>query len=196
MDRPRSGILWLTKPHVPPILRALAHAEVPLTHQGIATLSPWRSVIHVRDLLVASGVLPPVDRFLFLFEQWLPGWLEDIPDPEHRKILHRYATWHTLRRLRADIRDRTDRALPTPERPTQLRVTATFLDHLTDHGVTLADCSQGELDRWFAHATDSRKTALRPFLRWAINGKRMPRLKLPPSSRACLHRSDRGSDSS
>jgi hypothetical protein len=82
-------------------LRAIAHAQVPLTHEGIGWLSPWRSVIYVRDLLVASGILPQVDRFLFLFEQWLPVWLEEVPDPEHRKISQRYATWHTLRRLRA-----------------------------------------------------------------------------------------------
>ena len=81
MDRPRSGILWLSKPHVGPILQALAHGQVPLTHEGIATLQPWRSAIHVRDLLVAAGILPPVDRFLFLFEQWLPDWLAQIPTP-------------------------------------------------------------------------------------------------------------------
>ncbi len=101
MARPRSGILWLSKPHVPPILQALAHHQVPLTHQGIATLTPWRSVIHVRDLLVAAGILPPVDRFLLLFEQWLPGWLDSVRDAEHRRILQHYGSWHLLRRLRA-----------------------------------------------------------------------------------------------
>jgi len=39
MARPRAGILWLSKPHVPPLLRAIAHGQVPLTHEGIATLS-------------------------------------------------------------------------------------------------------------------------------------------------------------
>jgi hypothetical protein len=58
MRRPRSGLLWLNKPHVPPILRALARSEVPLTHEGLNQLSPWRSVTYVRDLLVDSGVLP------------------------------------------------------------------------------------------------------------------------------------------
>jgi hypothetical protein len=101
MRRPRSGLLWLNKPHVPPILRALARSEVPLTHEGLNQLSPWRSVTYVRDLLVDSGVLPPANRFLLMFENWLPGWLTAIPDPEHRKILHRFATWNVLRRLRA-----------------------------------------------------------------------------------------------
>jgi hypothetical protein len=101
MRRPRSGLLWLNKPHVPPILRALARSEVPLTHEGLNQLSPWRSVTYVRDHLVDSGVLPPADRFLLMFENRLPGWLTAIPDLEHRKILHRFATWNVLRRLRA-----------------------------------------------------------------------------------------------
>lgn len=29
------------------------------------------------------------------------AWLDQIPDEEHRKILHHYATWHVLRQLRA-----------------------------------------------------------------------------------------------
>lgn len=91
MSRPRSGILWLSKPHVPPILRALARGEVPLTHDGLSALSPWRSVVHIRDLLIDCAILPPVDRFLFLFEQWLRCWLDDIDDSEHRKLLHRLA---------------------------------------------------------------------------------------------------------
>jgi hypothetical protein len=100
MSRPRSGLLWLSKPHVPPILQALARGEVALTHQGLSQLTPWRSVIHVRDLLVAAGVLPPVDRFLFLFEQWLPGWLASIDQDEQHNLLTRYATWQILRKLR------------------------------------------------------------------------------------------------
>jgi hypothetical protein len=35
MRRPRSGPLWLNKPHLPPMLRALARGEVPLTHEGL-----------------------------------------------------------------------------------------------------------------------------------------------------------------
>jgi hypothetical protein len=183
MARPRSGILWLSKPHVPPILRALAHHQVPLTHQGIATLTPWRSVIHVRDLLVAAGILPPVDRFLFLFEQWLPGWLDSVRDGEHRKVLHHYVTWHLLRRLRA-----TASAGPIGHYRHQgarrdLRVTAGFLTDLAQRDLTPAGCRQADLDQWMAHATAPDKTSLRPFLRWTIKARRMPHLQLPPTNR-------------
>lgn len=179
MARPRSGICWLAKPHVPPILHALARGEVPLTHEGLSTLSPWRSVIYLRDLLIGCGVLPPIDRYLFLFEQWLPGWLDSIPDPEHRKLLHRYATWDVLRHLR-------EVAATAPVGPyrninarLQLRRAATFLTHLAEHGRSLHECTQADLDRWFATAINSDKTAIRPFLRWATGQRHMPTLQLP-----------------
>jgi len=181
MRRPRAGILWLSKPHVPPILRALARGDVPLTHDGLSSLLPLKSVVHVRDLLVESAVLPPVDRHLVLFEQWLPTWLDQVTDPVQRKILQTYATWAVLHRLRtvADhgpvghYRDQGARH--------RLRLAAAFLEHLAERGVNLPDCGQADLDRWFATATDARKRGLRPFLAWAIRTKRMQRLKLPPT---------------
>lgn len=181
MSRPRVGILWLTKPHVPPILHALSRGQAPLTHDGLSTLTPLKSVVHVRDLLIASGVLPPVDRHLLLFEQWLDGWLAGLADPEQRQLLHPYATWQLLRRLRqaaaagpvGHYRDQNARH--------QLRVAAAFLDGLRAGGLTLADCRQADLDRWFATASSSRQQALRPLLTWAIRTRRMPRLRLPPT---------------
>jgi hypothetical protein len=169
MSRPRSGILWLNKPHVPPILRALARGEVPLTHQGLSQLSPWRSVIYVRDLLIAAGVLPPIDRFLFLFEQWLPGWLATIDDPDHRKILDRYATWHVLRKLRRVAGDGPIGSYRNNNAREHLKMAAVFLADLTGWGRDLAECTQADLDRWFAgHPAPTEHSLVRPFLHWCI----------------------------
>ena len=180
MTRPRSGILWLTKPHVPPILRALASGAVPLTYDGLSTLTPWRSVIYVRDLLISSGVLPPVDRFLFLFEQWLPGWLTSIEDSEHHQALRQYTTWHVLRHLR----DTAQHAAVGPYRNFnargQLRQAATFLTDLATHGRGLADCAQADIDRWYATVSRVEQDLLRPFLSWAIRQHLTRRLRLPP----------------
>lgn len=182
MSRPRAGILWLSKPHVPPILHALARGEVPLTHEGLSQLSPLKSVTHVRDLLVVACVLAPVDRNLVLFEQWLPGWLSELTDPSHCKVLRLYATWSVLRRLRA-----VAEAGPLGHYREQaarhgLRVAALFLEDLSRHGVELAGCRQADLDRWFAGASNSRRQILQPFLVWAIRTRHLPRLELPPSN--------------
>jgi hypothetical protein len=181
MERPRAGILWLSRPAAPAILRAIARAEVPLTHEGIATPSPLRSTIYVRDLLVRAGVLPPVDRFLFLFEQWLPGWLDQLPVQDHRKLLHTYASWRVLPHLREIASTQPVGHYRHQMARRRLRVAAGFLHGLSSHDLALADCTQTLLDDWFAHATEADKANLRHFLRWARDTKRMPRLRLPPT---------------
>lgn len=162
MPRARGGLLWLSKPHIPPLLRALAGGDVPLTHAGLNTLQPWRAVIHLRDLLVEADVLPPVDRFLFLLEQWLPAWLASIEDPQHRGVLERFATWHVLRQLR-----NTSAKQPTDSGRA----------NLARH--TLRTSAQADVDRWFA-ADLGRAEQSRVFLRWCVSQRDLPRLRLPP----------------
>jgi hypothetical protein len=179
MARPRSGLLWLSRPQAPAILTALARGQVPLTHDGLSALSPPKSVTYVRDLLIDCGVLPPIDRFLFSFEAWLPRWLESVPDVEHRKLLHRFATWHVLRKLRIRAASGPIGHYRGQAGRDQLRQTARFLTHLAEHDVTLAQCTQADLDRWAAHATSGRRQSLRPFHRWATANGHMPRLRTP-----------------
>jgi len=64
----------------------------------------------VADDIVEAEVLPPIDRFLFLLEQWLPSWLASIEDPQHRRLIERFATWHVLRQLR----NASTKQLPVP----------------------------------------------------------------------------------
>ena len=59
----------------------------PNPHEGLGKLSPWRSVAHMRDLLMHHGVLPKIDRHVLMFEQWLGGHLAAIDDPEQRRLL-------------------------------------------------------------------------------------------------------------
>jgi len=184
MARPRSGILWLTKPHVRPLLGQIATGQVPLTHQGIATLTPRRSAIYVRDLLVAVGTLAPVDRELFGFEQWLPLWLGQVQDPEQRKILTRYATWQVLRQLRAAAGRGPIGHYRQQNSRYRLRMAAAWLRDLEAGGSTLATSSQGQLDRWFANAKAHQREAVRAFLAWALRTRAMARLQLPPTIEA------------
>lgn len=181
MARPRSGILWLSRPAPQGILRAIAHGRVPLTHEGIHSIPPLRSSIYVRDLMVAAGILPPVDRFLFLFDQWWPEWLTTVADPEHRKMLHYFITWYFLRTFRSTIETHGELGYSRPQRARRhLRVAVWFLDDLTARSRTLGTCTQADLDYYFAGGTRSRRSDLDPFLRWAMTTKRMPALQLPP----------------
>ena len=177
MKRPRSGIRWLSRPEPCGILRALARGEVPLTHEGVHSLPPLKSSIYIRDLMITAGILPPVDKFMFLFEQWWPAWLDTIADPEHRRTLRLFITWYYLRAFRAKIASRGELGHSLPQLARErLRFTAGFL---ASRNRTLAETTQADLDRVFAQSTPHLRDTLRPFLRWAMNTRRMPRLVLP-----------------
>jgi hypothetical protein len=85
MKRPWGGLTWTNQPHVQRNLQALARHQVPLTHEGLSQLTPWRAVAYLRDLLMQCGVLPPADRHLLLFQRWLAEKLLTVSAPEHRR---------------------------------------------------------------------------------------------------------------
>ncbi|MFE1444077.1 hypothetical protein [Streptomyces sp. NPDC058739] len=101
MDRPKSRLIWLRNPNVARLLQGLATGSIPLTHDALHQETPWRTVTHLRDLLMDSGVLPRLDRQLILYQRWLTERLATIEEPEHRQLLRHFATWHQMRRLRA-----------------------------------------------------------------------------------------------
>jgi hypothetical protein len=51
-------------------------------------------------VLVATGALPPRDEQMARLERWITITIADRDDRGERELLHRYAVWHLLRRLR------------------------------------------------------------------------------------------------
>jgi hypothetical protein len=178
MPRPWGGLTWVGTPHVQQIPRALGTGEVPLTHDGLSTLSPWRSVAHVRDLLMHSGVLPHHDRHLLLFQRWLGEWLDGIDDLDHRRLLQRFATWQLLRKLRATAATRPLGPGVVTTARGALTQAAAFLAWLTTRERAIGQCTQTDIDAWYAHDATSRRV-VQAFLRWCIDNRAMPRVKIP-----------------
>ncbi|MET8956276.1 hypothetical protein [Streptomyces sp. NPDC004533] len=178
MPRPKGQLTWVGKQHVQQILRALAQDQVPLTHDGLSTLSPGRSVTHVRDLLMHSGVLPHRDRHLLLFERWLTDWLTGIEDPAQRQLLQRFVTWQLLRKVRATAAKRPLGPGAVKTARTMLAQAAAFLAWSAARGLVLAEYTQADLDAWFAEDATARRITT-GFLRWCMNHHVMPRLKIP-----------------
>jgi hypothetical protein len=71
MDKPKSGLKWVTTLAVRDLLQNLASGRVALTHEAFQQLPSRRTATYLRDLLMQCGVLPAVDRQLLLFERWL-----------------------------------------------------------------------------------------------------------------------------
>lgn len=181
MHRPRSGLLWLTKRHTLPLLAQLATGQVPLTHDGLATLTPYPPVAYLRQLLIAAAVLPEVDPTLLRIHYWSIDYLAGIEDPETRATITQYYRWGlqpSLQRAAAatmlhPYRDQSTRY--------QLRQAATFLCWLTEQHLPLADLGQGDLDQWLLAATRAQRGAVKTFLRWAARTHRAPPLRITPA---------------
>ena len=82
----------------------------------------------------AGGVLPPRDEELARTEQWLTALLSDITDPGHRQLVHAFATWHVMRRLRrAAAASRRPRTYTAHARNT-IKAAARLLAWLAERG--------------------------------------------------------------
>jgi hypothetical protein len=173
MPKPDRALNWLhNNPRLPGYLQALARGEVPLTHDGLHSLDSWRTAAHLRDLLMACGALPTVDRQIPLFEAWTRQRLAALADLGHARLLRQFTTWHQLPALHAAAR----RAPLTPgsrnyaaEAFTQAEDLLGWLDL---HELRLIDLSQGNLDRW---DVERRDRAAQVFLRWAQSSGHAPR---------------------
>ncbi|OLZ64264.1 hypothetical protein AV521_36450 [Streptomyces sp. IMTB 2501] len=147
----------------------------------MSQLIPWRWVACLRDLLMRSGVLPPADRQLLLFQRWLAENLSAIDYPGHRRLLELFATWHVQRRPHT----LTDHCPLTSKQIHQARneilLAIAFLSHLAERERTLADCTQADVDDWHAGGYTARRLT-HAFLRWAMRCNHMPTVTIPHRS--------------
>ncbi|MEU8364340.1 hypothetical protein AB0C27_50815 [Nonomuraea sp. NPDC048882] len=169
-ERPGTVTAWLDRSAAPAILQKL-DAEVELTHASLDALPPGKPVEHLRSVLVAIGTLPHRDEQMARLERWITATIADRTDPDEQHLLHRYAVWHLLRRLRGRTQgtDITHAQLATVRQ--HVKAAIGFLDWLTGHDLTLATCRQNHLDTWIAsdRATHRRETG--HFVRWASKHK-------------------------
>jgi hypothetical protein len=174
---PPSTLAWLSRSSTSQLLGDLVGGG-PLTHQALDELADSKTVRHLRAMLVAAGALPAQDEHLARLEQWLGTTIAAVPDQQDRYLLHRYAIWHHLRRLRR-------RAAPTGISYGQVvglrrlaTAAITFLELVAAHDLTLATCTQSDLDHWLAHGQVPHRQAAGAFVRWARANK-LARLDFP-----------------
>ena len=168
MRRPQSGVVWLRRSAITrETLRDLAHGPHPCSHAALDAAGADRAVEYLRSLLVRYGVLPPRDRRLADFQRWAAAKLDGIGNAEHRQLLDRFLRWRLLRHLRSC----SSTAAPLGHGPYQrakqrLTVAIAFLAWLDGRGRHLGDCTQHDLDQWFATGPTTRRHVI-TFLSWA-----------------------------
>ncbi|MFN2495743.1 MAG: hypothetical protein ABR608_07535 [Pseudonocardiaceae bacterium] len=162
-----TAMRWLTKPAIAPVLADLAAGRMPLTHQAFDELPNSQALAHLRQTLVAVGALPERDEELVRLERFLTGFLASQPDPDRRKILHRYTIWHLVRRLRSRNNGRPTSRQQALRIRSHARAASAFLDWLDTHNLTLGSCTQADLDRWLTDGSGGYRFETGNFIRWA-----------------------------
>lgn len=165
-ERPATLLRWLARPHVRATLGDLGTGRLRAEHAALDALPPSKRVEHLRAMLVAVGVLPVRDEHLARLERWITDTIGGHPQGQ---LLHRYAVWHLLRRLRARHPGGLTAGQATHARG---NVTAAIdlLDWMAARDLTLATAGQADLDQWLSSPANNRVTAGH-FARWARSQK-------------------------
>ena len=181
VDRPATVLRWLTRSTAIAVLGEIAAGARPLTHAALDELPDSKTLAHLRAVLVATHALPARDEHLTQLEAWTTRTVAARDDPDDKQVLHRYAVWHVLRRLRHRVRDTHMTANQATFARGHIHAAATFMDWLTANELTLATCAQPDLDSWMAAATTAQRGRTGAFLRWAKRQK-LTRLDFPATA--------------
>ena len=176
-ERPTTVARWLDQSAAPTILRALDTGDG-LCHEALDKLPPGKPVEHLRAVLVAVGTLPARDEQMVRLERWIADTIAGRVDPDEQQLLHRYATWHLLRRLRHRLGDDTATYNQNFGVRQRIRAAIALLDWLAGAGLILGTASQGDLEGWLASDEATHRRDVGNFLRWAKRQK-LTALELP-----------------
>lgn len=171
VERPGTVLSWLKRSDAVAVLVGLGAGTLVLTHNALDELPRSKPVEHLRAILVATGALPVRDEYMARLERWVATTIAARPDPDERQILHRYAVWNLLRRLRRRHKGTgiTYGQAATVKR--RLRAAIGLLGWLRARDVTLASADQGHLDAWLAGDGATRRGDVGHFIRWATGEK-------------------------
>lgn len=169
-DRPTTVKYWLDYSPAPTILRELG-AGRPIGHDSLDELPAGRPVEHLRAVLVSSGGLPARDEQMIRLERWITAAIAERSDPDEGQLLHRYAVWHLLRRLRRRVGDADTTYGQAVSIRRHVTAATTLLDWLTARTLTLATAAQSDIETWLTSTDSSHRREAGAFVRWAHREK-------------------------
>lgn len=167
MPRPVTAMAWLSRPAVAQLLTEIAAERRELTHDLLDDLPAGKTLDHLRAVLVAGGTLPARDERLVTLQRWITATIATRTDPAERQLLHRYAVWHHLRRLRRRLGTAHASRLQALNVRCHTTAAVNFLNWLANRNLALASCTQTDLDQWAAGDNASYRDETSHFIRWA-----------------------------
>ena len=100
-QRPESVMTWMRNADAREILKDLMTGTIACTHESFDEFPHSKTTEHFRSILEQHGLLPRRDHYLAIFEKWLAAKEAAADTPETWAMAYRFATWHHLRRIRA-----------------------------------------------------------------------------------------------
>lgn len=162
--QPRSTLRWLTKPVTATLLQALASIDEPVSHAALDRCPPSWARHHLRELLIDAGTLPARDEAIERLGTWITETAATLP--AHQSALIRpYGHWAIVRRARRRSRRRRFTHAAADGGRNRIRTAITLLDHLDQHGCTVADLTQTMLDAWTG-GERYRTNSIAGFISW------------------------------
>lgn len=164
--RPHSVITWLQKPPATGfrLLGLMARDELAISHDTFRDLPADRSHNYLRELLTATGVLPPYDAPIENMTRWLDDKLAPL-GAEEAALIGRYARWHLIRRLRGlAARGELTKAAAYGAR-SQVNGAIRLCQWATARGIPLAFLTQGQLEDYLTEHPGARNSQQR-FVAW------------------------------
>lgn len=131
---------------------------------------------------MACGALPRLDKQICSLERWLIGHLDTVTDPAHTQLLHRFASWEVLPRLRTRAENKSLTSANRRFAGEQIKLATQFLTWLTQQQRTLESCRQADIDTWHAEHGEHERNRVRSLLLWAMTSKLTRSLRLPGPS--------------
>jgi len=174
-ERPDTVLHWLNKNQTSIVLAEFAAGQRPLTHAALDELPEAKPIDHLRTVLVATNALAPRDEHLIRLERWIT---HTITGHGQQQLLHHYAVWHLLRRLRRRNNDQHATHSQRAVIQQHVRAAIILLDWLTAYGLEFATCRQGDLDAWLDSGQATHRGEVGHFVRWA-NAHKLTSLDFP-----------------
>ncbi len=164
-DNPRSALNWLRTGSGARLLAQMAAGTLAISHQSLDAHPRPQAAAYLRATLVANVVLPARDEALVATERFLTDTLAGMGREADRHLVHAYATWRVLNRLRS-CADRGDQPRTyTGHAHLKITTAVRFLDWVAERTITLDQTSQGDVDTWLTGGP--ARYQVRDFLIWA-----------------------------
>lgn len=162
---PFRAIQWISySPNAKRLTKLISDGR-PIDHELLDELPYGRGVHYIRQMLVETGVLPRRNEELERLPAWFEHLVADKP-ASHANLLRPYLHWHLLRRARRRAAVRRYPASPGRDLRRRILIAIEFLAWIDEHGLTMQQLGQAELDRWLDSVKSQRRNQIRYFLKW------------------------------